>query len=113
MENFKSEIAIKLDNILRKISGSRNLIEDKTRLYHDLKISGDDVTDLIREIRQVFGVSLQELDSPRYFPDEGTVICWWLISFMTNRTPLNPSNYEEISVERICAAIENGGFVDN
>jgi hypothetical protein len=108
--NLRPEIASKLTSILRKISGSRKIIGDKTRLYHDLKICGDDVSDLVKEIETVFGVALPEIDSSRYFPDEGTVASWWLFSLLTSRTPLNSRYYEAITFERIRDAISGGHF---
>ncbi len=59
-----------LKAIIRKFVGNRRAIESSTRLWHDLRISGDDADELLEDIHRQFGTNFFDFDIEPYFPDE-------------------------------------------
>ncbi len=61
--------------IAEMISSQLNIsideISNSDRIYHDLKISGDDASDLLEKIVQEFGISFNNFDVDKRFPTEG------------------------------------------
>lgn len=49
----------------------------KTRLYHDLKIYGDDAWIIVNALHDKWGVDLSEFEFKTYFPDEVDIL--WII----------------------------------
>jgi len=64
--------------LIREIVGKREIVDTSTRLFHDLRISGDDAFDLLTEIHRKFGTSFKALDFHAYFPAEGDDFGWRL-----------------------------------
>ena len=54
---------------LRKFVGKAK-IDDHTRVYHDLKIAGDDAIELIGDLRTDFQVDFDGMKFSDYFPGE-------------------------------------------
>jgi hypothetical protein len=54
---------------LRKYAGSVE-INEETKVYHDLKISGDDALELLGDLRDEFGTDFSKLNFSEYFPEE-------------------------------------------
>lgn len=45
-------------------------LHDRTRLFHDLEMAGDDANDFLEGIHRRFGTSFREFDFESYFPGE-------------------------------------------
>jgi len=56
--------------LIRKITLTKGLINDQTRLLHDLSISGDDAIDLLSAIEKQFGPITIGMNFDDYFPNE-------------------------------------------
>jgi hypothetical protein len=65
-ELFRAE----LQRIVQTVAGPRRDLPDRTRLYHDLGVAGDDAVDLINEVHRAFGTTFEGFDFERYFPNE-------------------------------------------
>ena len=59
-----------LKAIIRRLTGSRRTIDPSTRLWHDLRISGDDAIELFEDIHRQFGTNFFDFEFEPYFPDE-------------------------------------------
>ena len=59
-----------LVSILRDISRYRGPIDEQTRVWHDLYLSGDDAYEMLETIQKRFGTSFLSMDFNRYFPGE-------------------------------------------
>jgi hypothetical protein len=64
------ETAEELEAIIRRLTLSRRAIEPTTRLWHDLRISGDDASELLEDIHRQFGTNFFDFEFEPYFPDE-------------------------------------------
>jgi len=56
--------------IVSDIAGT-SAVEGHTRLYHDLKISGDDACELLENVQKSFGTDFVGFKFNEYFPNEG------------------------------------------
>jgi hypothetical protein len=70
-----------LQSIIRDHFKIHDPIEDKTLIYHDLWIAGDDAGELLEEIHAKFGTSFKGLDFHSYFPDDLDATCYWIGSW--------------------------------
>ena len=52
-------------------------LRSSSRLLHDLKIDGDDASEMLTEYAEVFHVDLSRLDFPSYFRSEPNVLVLW------------------------------------
>ena len=62
-----------------------------SRLWHDLRIGGDDAWELIEGIAHELKVDFAGFDFDRYFPPETGALAemwWWRLSRRTTRAPL-------------------------
>lgn len=67
MENsLRSEI----QDMVRFIHGGKSTVSDSTRLWHDLRISGDDAYELLEMVHKRFGTRFDAFDFNAYFPGE-------------------------------------------
>jgi len=76
-----------------------------TRIWHDLKIGGDDFAELIEELHRAFGVSLAGALTD-YCPSEGEVIwgrMWWPFR--------RPKIYREIPISELVRSARVGSSV--
>jgi hypothetical protein len=75
---------------LRKYVGNAK-IDDDTRLYHDLSISGDNASELIDDIHREFKTDLIGMRFWDYFPEEADAFLEHigrLLGFRSRRKPL-------------------------
>ena len=56
--------------LVQEFVGSRCVVSDGTRLFHDLEISGDDVSELLNKVNQQFGTTFEGFRFDAYFPNE-------------------------------------------
>lgn len=56
--------------IIRELFRFKEPLSEKTRLWHDLRLSGDDAYELLVDVRKKYGTSFESMDFGRYFPDE-------------------------------------------
>jgi len=85
--------------ITKEIAGSKIYIDENTRLYHDLGISGDDMHELLTELHGKFGTSFIEMDFDRYCPNETDgLIEHWLekLGFGKKWTPLTINHLVQV-----------------
>jgi hypothetical protein len=65
MDNSQERLLTYLRKYVGKVS-----IDEQTRIYHDLHISGDDALQLIDHLRENFGVDFSTMNFSEYFPGE-------------------------------------------
>ena len=56
--------------LIRELAGHHGQINDKTRLFHDLSISGDDAADFFDRVHKRFGTSFSGMNFEEFFPNE-------------------------------------------
>jgi hypothetical protein len=56
--------------LLHFVGGPVSRFGDETRLFHDLRVYGDDAYELLQQIHDAFGTSFRDLDFCAYFPNE-------------------------------------------
>lgn len=56
--------------ILHDFARPRKGIDDATRIYHDLLISGDDADEMLQRIHAACGTTFEGFDFNAYFPNE-------------------------------------------
>ena len=57
-------------NVIEETEGFKFHVNDGTRIYQDLGISGDDMHDLLIALNKKFGTSFIDMDFERYCPNE-------------------------------------------
>lgn len=95
----------RLDALLRMIeettvSGRRISMDDE--IYYDLRISGDDLYDLLTRAAEQFGTDFSNLDLQRYAPGEGAAILKPALASVGLRP------YESLKVRDIWDAVVRG-----
>ena len=93
--------------IARDISRFGGPIDEETRVWHDLHLSGDDAYEMLETIRNRFGVSFKSMDFSRCFPDEteGFFYMW------AERFGLR-SRFEPLALGHLLAVIQAGQWHD-
>jgi len=93
------------------VDRERKSITDRTTLYGDLGIYGDEAIDLFEDFRQLFHVDCSELQLSRHFDAEGIPvwfpICWLTLVFCRG-TPEERRGFEPICVSDLIAAAKCG-----
>lgn len=80
-------------------------IDDRTRLYHDLNIYGDDAAELLSKISDLYKIDLSDFHFEEYFPNEGD----WVFPFILRLITLRPKKiYKELTVGKLEKAIKAG-----
>lgn len=92
--------------VTSQLNVSANEIAGRDRLYHDLKISGDDAHDLLEAISQEFGISFDKFWVERRFPtegEEGSLLFWFKKMLGRGRVyvPITLDDLVEIVAESI------------
>ena len=70
-------------------------IRSDTQVYYDLKIWGDDFSDLLDDIEQALGVSLRHIRECDYVPQEGFNPLLWLF----------PKKFKSLSVSELAKLV--------
>lgn len=97
----------KLVKLIRSIIRSSEEIADKTRLYHDLYISGDDAVELIEGINATFGTKFEGFEFAKYFPDETEGLVLKIVEFFGYKV-----RQSELSVHHMREVISKGQWFD-
>lgn len=69
----ENEVLNEVADILVDITGYQKTITLATSLGLDIGLGGDDVTDFVARVQQCFNVDISEIDSTKFFPDEGSL----------------------------------------
>jgi hypothetical protein len=93
--------------MIRDITRSRRAINDGTRLFHDLSISGDDAADFLDLVQQRFSVQMSALKFDEYFPNEPDGILYFKGKFLGFG-----QGKKELTVGHLLKVIERGHWVD-
>jgi hypothetical protein len=95
--------------IIENISGhQRKGIVNSTRLYHDLFIAGDDATELIDKIHDVFGTAFEKFVFDRFFPDEETAMYY----MWSARLGYKGKRWVELTFGHLVSVVENGQWFE-
>ena len=67
------EVRRSLDAIVREVGGRGPdyAISDETRIFHDMRIYGDDAYELLEAIAKTFGTRFDGFDGQAYIPNQG------------------------------------------
>jgi hypothetical protein len=102
-----SEVRDVVIAMIREIAGHRGQISEKTRLFHDLSISGDDADELLTRVQERFGTSLSGMNFDELFPNETEGIFYrWGRFLWFGRTK------KEFSLGHLLRVIKEGCWVD-
>ncbi|MFC7526845.1 DUF1493 family protein [Parapedobacter sp. GCM10030251] len=94
-----------LRGLIESYNPLKGAISNRTRLYHDLNIYGDDADELLSRFSELYGVDLSKFRFNDYFPNEGD----WILPSILRLITLKPSKtYKELTVENLEKAIEAG-----
>ncbi len=77
-------------------------IVPKARLFQDLRVGGDDATDLLIAFSEAFGVDLTGVDVTKYFPDEAASNVLYQILFWKRAR----NAFAALTVGDLIAAVE-------
>lgn len=99
-----SGIAEELLKLVNDYSPVRCQGAPEERLYHDLRISGDDALELLDKYSTLFNVDLGNFQFTEYFPYEGGSLAANLMGLHT--TPGQP--YKELTIGDLLAGILRG-----
>ena len=95
--------------MLQKFAGHRRSITRSAAIYHDLRIAGDDVSELFDMITARFGTSFEGLYWPTYFPNETQIgPVWWL----AERLGHHETKWRHVTVGHLLAVIARGSWFD-
>ena len=101
----EADIATSLRPFIRK----KDKIEASTRIYHDLHIAGDDAAELLEDIAKRYGVSFEELDFHRYFPNDlDAFIYFWARRLFGYRDKV----HVPMTVGHLAAVVQRGAWFD-
>jgi hypothetical protein len=95
----------RLDALLRMVrqsTVSSREVNLEQELYYELRISGDDLYDLLSQIAEEFGTDFSELDLRHYAPGEGAA----MLKPALVAAGLRP--YESLTVRDLWTAIKSG-----
>lgn len=92
--------------MVAEYTGSRRKIDDATRLYHDLNLSGDDANEFLNAVHGEFGTLFHGLRFGSYFPSEGEAPFRWLERMLKGKT----MGYREFTVGHLIAVISAGAW---
>jgi len=93
--------------IVRRIAGNRCHIDGNTRLYQDLGIAGDDMSELLILIYKNFGTSFQDMLFERYCPDEVDAF----YDFILRKVGLG-SKWTPLTVAHLTQVVKSGSWFD-
>ena len=99
-------IGSRLINLLSKYAPVGKYEFSDLQLYRDLGLSGDDIDELFEDIEQEFGISLNNFEKRKYFPEEGAYMALPL-HWLGFRTRLHFSNYKAISIDEFIKVVED------
>src|SRR5262249_17093645 len=93
--------------IIRDIGGSKSPIDESTRIYQDLQISGDDAFEVIERIHKECGTSFRQLDFHEYFPNETDAIFYHIMQLFGWTW-----KKKTMTVGELLRAVEAGNWVE-
>jgi hypothetical protein len=102
-----SEIRDVIMAMIRELAGHRDQLTDRTRLFHDLSISGDDAGDLFSLVHKRFGTSFSGMNFEEFFPNETEGIFYRRGRFLGFGRPKR-----ELSIGHLLAIIKQGHWVE-
>lgn len=73
----REDIIKEIKQTLKKYLWKKVLVNDNTKLFHDLFLYGDDAGDFFEEISEYYGLTEPEFDFGDYFPGEGEAPFWF------------------------------------
>lgn len=85
-----------LEGLVVKIAACRQPIEGSTRLYHDLRISGDDAFELIDEIWKNFGTKFDGFKWDIYFPNESEALFFHICRIFGGDKKFRPLTFDHL-----------------
>jgi hypothetical protein len=95
-----------LIEFLEESNPAKKPVSGSTRLFHDMRIYGDDADELIAEYSKRFEVDVSSFRIQEYFPDEGDSFFHNL--FMRLMGKQNSRDFKEFPVSMLQEGIDNG-----
>lgn len=92
----------RLFEVLRRLTLEERAFEDYEEIYYDLKLSGQDLFQLLSWISKELGVDFSDMDVAKYAPQEGM----GLIKPVLDLLGLRP--YRSLRIRDLLRAIEFG-----
>ena len=94
----------KLIKLINHYSSSRYDGATDKRIYHDIKIWGDDASEFMNKYSVMFNVDLNQFHMKDYFPNEGG----FLLAKLPSSSNSIHSPYKELTVQNLLIGIKNG-----
>jgi hypothetical protein len=93
--------------MIRELACHRGQLSEKTRLLHDLSISGDDAADLLDRVQKRFGTSLSGMNFEEFFPNETESMFYRRGRFLGFGRPKR-----ELSLGHLLRIVKEGRWLD-
>lgn len=77
----EEEIRKYITSLLLDYVGRNNDVDKDSRLFHDLKLAGDDAWEFFEEVSKHYGIVEPQFDGSKYFPGEEDLGFWPLSYF--------------------------------
>lgn len=104
MQDTNTESIIKL---IAKYCSPKDILNQDTRIYHDLNIYGDDADELLEEYSKLFNIRISSFKFTDYFPEEGDIITSTIIRILSLKPP---KKYKELKIGDLTLGIQTGSL---
>jgi len=102
-----NEIEVEIIELAKEISRSKIHMSGSTKLYQDLGIAGDDMSELLMALQKKFGTSFQEMSFEKYYPNDLDAF----IDHILRKVGLG-SKWPPVTIGHLAQVVKSGSWFD-